>query len=84
METSLPVPVADLYFGCISTMCWALVLAIPVINFNTYRYGCGDFSLAKGSTEVTDIDRFIADLDALLTPGAVDDLKAAASADSDN
>ena len=70
-------PVSDLYVACISTTIrWALALAIPVINYDTYRYDYGDFSQAKGSSEVTNLDAFREELERMLQPGELARLSA--------
>ena len=38
-------PVADVYVACISaTICWALALGIPVVNYDCYRYRYDDYA----------------------------------------
>lgn len=77
-------PVADLYVACISTTIrWALALAIPVINYDTYRYDYGDFSPAKGCSEVTSLGAFRDEMERLLKPGELDRLSVVASGDAD-
>jgi hypothetical protein len=76
-------PVADLYVACISTTIrWALALAIPVINYDTYRYDYGDFSPAKGCCEVTSLEAFREEMERMLRPGELEKLRVVASADA--
>ncbi|WP_139112653.1 hypothetical protein [Hoeflea olei] len=76
-------PVSDLYLACISTTIrWALALAIPVINYDTYRYDYGDFSAARGCTEVTGIDAFRKEIETLLEPGEFDRMRSIAEEDA--
>lgn len=78
-------PVADIYVACISTTIrWALALAIPVINYDTYRYDYGDFSNARACAEVTSLDAFRAELDRVLQPGELERLKGVASENADD
>jgi len=82
LETILPV--ADVYIACISTTIrWALALAIPVINYDTYKYDYGDFSSAKACFEVSNIDDFRNKVEEVLRSGELDRLSAIASADAD-
>jgi hypothetical protein len=76
-------PVADLYVACISTTIrWALALAIPVINYDTYRYDYGDFSKANACSEVTRFDAFREELERMLQPGELNRLSVVAREDA--
>jgi hypothetical protein len=49
------IPICDLYVASVSTTIrWALGLGLPVLNYDCYRYGYGDFSTARGVLECTD------------------------------
>jgi hypothetical protein len=53
------IPICDLYVASVSTTIrWALGLGLPVLNYDCYRYGYGDFSSAQGVLECTDRDAF--------------------------
>lgn len=53
------IPICDLYVASVSTTIrWALGLGLPVLNYDCYRYGYGDFSSAKGVLECIDRNTF--------------------------
>lgn len=84
-ELSSVLPISDLYVTCVSTTIrWALALGIPVINYDCYRYGYGDFSVARGVVEVKDRERFEDTLHNYAGEDARNDLKSKAKEDAGN
>lgn len=74
------IPICDLYVASVSTTIrWALGLGLPVLNYDCYRYGYGDFAAAKGVLECTDRSAFSANL-RVLADGS-DELGAKARSD---
>lgn len=74
------IPICDLYVASVSTTIrWALSLGIPVLNYDCYRYGYGDFSAARGVLECTDRSVFARNLQVLT--GGNDELAANARSD---
>jgi hypothetical protein len=74
------IPICDLYVASVSTTIrWALGLGLPVLNYDCYRYGYGDFAMAQGVLECTDRSAFSANLQALA--GGSDALAARARSD---
>lgn len=74
------IPICDLYVASVSTTIrWALGLGLPVLNYDCYRYGYGDFSSAKGVLECTDRNTF----SRVLQDTAADTRELAAKASSD-
>jgi hypothetical protein len=74
------IPICDLYVASVSTTIrWALGLGVPVLNYDCYRYGYGDFSLAEGVLECTDRDDFVR----ALRDTSTDTRELAAKANSD-
>lgn len=66
------IPVCDLYIASVSTTIrWALGLGLPVLNYDCYRYGYGDFGSAKGVLECTDRSAFSRNLQELAGDASV-------------
>jgi hypothetical protein len=83
-STASLVPLADVFVAFASaTIRWAVACALPVVNYDVFHYGYGDFDAAGGVRTVTRREDFRS-LVSSLTPGApaMRDLRTAAQRDS--